>query len=449
MVSPGERVVVAVSGGPDSVCLLHLLKRLSAEENLHLFVAHLNHMLREEALNEEEFVRKMAEAMSLPFYSERIEVKAKLRRGETLEEGARRIRYDFLLRACEKFSAFKVALGHNADDLVETVIFNLIRGTGLRGIRGIPPIRCENSIAFIRPLINIWRQEIEGYLQENKIPYVIDRSNLTLQFTRNKIRHQVIPLLMEINPRAKEAIHRFAQLASEAHDFINEQAIVAKEELVEHKTRYLMWINLPRLSSFHPVVQKEALRLILSDFLGDISDVGSQELEVILKIGEGEMLTLPKAVQVEHRGEKLVLRKRKIHPVPFELPIKVPGYTFIPPAGIGIEVRLVQGNFIIKDPRCLEVTLDMEKIRGNIIARNWRRGDRMVPLGMKEPKKLQDIFVDSKVPREERYRVPILCDEEGIIWVVGLRISERVKVDYQTKLVLHLRAVHHKEVIEE
>lgn len=449
MLSPGDRVVVAVSGGPDSVCLLHLLKRLSAEEDLQLFVAHLNHMLREEALNEEEFVRKIAETMSLPFYSERIDVRAQIGKGESLEEGARRLRYDFFRRACAKFSASKMALGHNADDLVETVILNLIRGTGLGGMRGIPPIRYENSISIIRPLINIWREEIEEYLQEHQIPYVIDRSNFSLQFTRNKIRHQIIPLLIEINPKAKEAIHRFTLIATETHDFIKEQATRAKEELVEHKTKYLLCINLPRLSSLHPVIQKEALRLIFWDFIEDTSLVSSQELETLLKMGEGERLTLPKAIQVEHKGEKLILRKKKIHPAPFEIPLQVPGYTFVHPVGIGIQARLVEGNFIIKDRHCLEVTLDMEKIKGNIIARNWKKGDKMIPLGMKHPKKLQDIFVDSKVPREDRYRVPILCDEEGIIWVVGLRMSERVKVDYGTKLILHLSAIHHKQVSEE
>lgn len=449
MLSRGDRVVVAVSGGPDSVCLLHLLKEIAPQYDLQLFVAHLNHMLREEAVDEEEFVRRMAEEMSLPFYSERIDVRAKLRKGETLEEGARRIRYDFLKRACERFSASKVALGHNADDLVETVIFNLVRGTGLGGMRGIPPIRYDGSITFIRPLIDIWREEIEEYLGEKGIPYVIDRSNLSLQFTRNKIRHQIIPLLLEINPRAKEAIRKFAIIAEEAHSFIRGEAVRGKERLVEKRTKYSLLINCYQLSSLHPALQKEALRVILSEFVGDMSEIGSEEIERILKMGEGETLTLPGNLPVERKEGFLLFMKRRRRPIPYEIPLQVPGYTFIPEAGVGIEARVVEGNFIIKDPSCLEVTLDMGKIKGELRARNWRKGDRMVPLGMREPKKLQDIFVDCKISREERHRIPLICDEEGILWIVGLRISERAKVSPETNEILHLRAIYSSEVIEE
>ncbi len=449
MLSSGERVIVAVSGGPDSVCLLHLLQRISPEFNLELFVVHLNHMLREEATVEEEFVRKMAEDMSLPFYSEQIDVRALLGKGETLEEGARRIRYDFLRRVSERFSASKVALGHNADDLVETVIFNLTRGTGLRGMRGIPPIRKEEKNIFIRPLINIWREEIEEYLRENQIPYMIDRSNLSLQFTRNKIRHQIIPLLIKINPRAKEAIHRLALIASEAYSLLREEAERRMEELIERRTKSLLQINLAYLSSLHPALGKEALRITLGKFVGDMSEIGSEEVERILEMEEGEALSLPGNLQARRRGETLLLRKGKGKVIPYEVTIQVPGWTSIPQAGLEIEAKIVEGNFLIKDPACLEVTLDMDKITGRLVARNWRTGDKMVPLGMSQPKKLQDIFVDCKVSREERHRIPIVCDEEGILWIVGLRISEQAKVRYETKRVLHLKTVSKKEVLEE
>jgi len=439
MVSPGDRVVVAVSGGPDSVCLLHLLLQISQELNLQLFVAHLNHMLREEAIDEEEFVRELAEKYSLPFYSERIEVAKKLRKGETLEEGARRIRYDFLRRAGERFSANKIALGHNADDLVETVLLNLIRGTGIRGLRGIPPVRMEGAMAFIRPLIEIWREEITEYLKERNIPYKIDRSNLSLEFTRNKIRHQLIPLLEEINPKVKLAIYRLGEIAGEINSFIEEEVKKAKEGIVK-KDESVLLLNIQRLFAFHPALQKEIIRSVLAEFTN--YEMGREEIERILEVGRrGGAITLPGRVDVRRVGDELQFKKEKERKIEYEIPLKIPGGTSIPEAKMRIEAEIIEGKHLVKDASCREVTLDMEGIKGRLIARNWRRGDRIVPLGMRNEKKLQDIFVDKKIPREERRRIPIICDEEGIIWVVGVAISERVKVGEGTRRVLYLRAI--------
>jgi tRNA(Ile)-lysidine synthase len=444
MLSFGDRVVVAVSGGPDSVCLLHLLLQISQELNLQLFVAHLNHMLREEAIQEEKFVRELARKHSLPFYSERIEVAKLLKKGETLEEGARRIRYDFLRRAGERFSAAKIALGHNADDLVETVLLNLIRGTGIRGMRGIPPMRKEGSITFIRPLINIWREEITDYLREKNIPYMIDRSNLSLQFTRNRIRHQVIPLLEEINPKVKLAIHRLAEIAGEINSYIEEEARKGKEKILEGKSESSLYIKISPLLAFHPALQKEILRSILDEF--STYEIGREEIEKILGVGKsGGAITLPGRIEVRRVGDVLQFKKGREGKIEYEIALNIPGSTSIPEARLRIEAEIIEKNYLIKDATCREVTLDMDGIKGGLIARNWRRGDRFIPLGMGNEKKLQDIFVDKKIPREERRRIPIICDEEGIVWVVGVGISERVKVREGTRRVLYLRAISEGE----
>ena len=446
MLSYGDRVVLAVSGGPDSVCLLHLLLQISQELALQLFVAHLNHMLREEAIQEEEFVRELARKHALPFHSERIEVAKLIKKGETLEEGARRIRYDFFRRASEMFSANKIALGHNADDLVETVIFNLIRGTGIHGLRGIPPLRREGSITFIRPLINIWREEIAEYLKEKNIPYMIDRSNLSLEFTRNKIRHQIIPLLEEINPKVKLAIYRLAEIASEINSFIEDEVREGKERIMKRRTpSSIYYINLPVLFSFHPALQKE----ILLSIVGEISpyEMGKEEVERILELGKsGGAITLPGKIEARKVGDMLQFKKWEESPISYEVSLTLPGSTLIPQAKMRIEAEIIEKNYLIKDVTCREVTLDMDSIKGGLIARNWRRGDRFVPLGMREEKKLQDIFVDKKIPREDRRRIPIICDEEGIIWIVGVGISERVKVRGETRRVIHLRAVLEEEL---
>jgi tRNA(Ile)-lysidine synthase len=444
MISRGDRVVVAVSGGPDSVCLLHLLLQISQELALKLFVAHLNHMLREEAIEEENFVRELAEKYSLPFYSERIEVAKKLRKGETLEEGARRIRYDFLRRAGERFSANKIALGHNADDLVETILLNLIRGTGIRGLRGIPPVRKEGSITFIRPLIDIWREEITQYLEERDIPYMIDRSNLSLEFTRNKIRHRVIPLLEEINPKVKLAIHRLGEIAGEINSFIEDEVWKEKEQILVGKSESSLLLDIKRLFAFHPALQKEIIRSVLAEFTN--YEMGREEIERILEVGRsGGAITLPGKIDVRRVGDVLQFKKGKESKIEYEIPLNIPGSTSIPEVGVRIEAEIIEGQHLVRDASCREVSLDMEGIKGRLIVRNWRKGDRFIPLGMRNEKKLQDIFVDKKIPREERRRIPIICDEEGIIWVVGVAISERVKVGEGTRRVLYLRAIPEEE----
>ena len=401
-------------------------------------------MLREEAIEEENFVRELAEKYSLPFYSERIEVAKKLRKGETLEEGARRIRYDFLRRAGERFSAEKIALGHNADDLVETVLLNLIRGTGIRGLRGIPPVRKEGSITFIRPLIEIWREEITQYLKERDIPYMIDRSNLSLEFTRNKIRHRVIPLLEEINPKVKLAIHRLGEIAGEINSFIEDEVRKGKEKILVGKSESSLLLDIKRLFASHPALQKEIIRSVLVEFTN--YEMGREEIERILEVGRrGGAITLPGKIDVRRVGDVLQFKKGKESKIEYEIPLNIPGNTSIPEVGVRIEAEIIEGQHLVKDASCGEVTLDMEGIKGRLIARNWRNGDRFIPLGMRNEKKLQDIFVDKKIPREERGRIPIICDEEGIIWVVRVAISERVKVGERTRRVLYLRAISEEE----
>jgi len=401
-------------------------------------------MLREEAIEEENFVRELAEKYSLPFYSERIEVAKKLRKGETLEEGARRIRYDFLRRAGERFSANKIALGHNADDLVETILLNLIRGTGIRGLRGIPPVRKEGSITFIRPLIDIWREEITQYLEERDIPYMIDRSNLSLEFTRNKIRHRVIPLLEEINPKVKLAIHRLGEIAGEINSFIEDEVWKEKEQILVGKSESSLLLDIKRLFAFHPALQKEIIRSVLAEFTN--YEMGREEIERILEVGRsGGAITLPGKIDVRRVGDVLQFKKGKESKIEYEIPLNIPGSTSIPEVGVRIEAEIIEGQHLVRDASCREVSLDMEGIKGRLIVRNWRKGDRFIPLGMRNEKKLQDIFVDKKIPREERRRIPIICDEEGIIWVVGVAISERVKVGEGTRRVLYLRAIPEEE----
>jgi tRNA(Ile)-lysidine synthase len=274
---------------------------------------------------------------------------------------------------------------------------------------------------------------------------MIDRSNLSLQFTRNRIRHQVIPLLEEINPKVKLAIHRLAEIADEIDSYIEEEARKGKEKIVEGKTESSLYINLSALFSFHPALQKEILRSILDEF--STYEMGREEVERILGVGKGGgAITLPGRIEVRRVGDVLQFKKGREGKIEYEIALNIPGSTSIPEARLRIDAEIIEKNYLIKDATCREVTLDMDSIKGGLIARNWRRGDRFIPLGMRNEKKLQDIFVDKKIPREERRRIPIICDEEGIVWVVGVGISERVKVREGTRRVLYLRAISEGEV---
>ncbi|ACX53138.1 tRNA(Ile)-lysidine synthetase [Ammonifex degensii KC4] len=442
MLFPGDKVVVGVSGGPDSVALLDLLYRLREDKELSLYVAHLHHGLRAEADEEAAMVSELARRYGLPFFLDRVDVKKHAQQNKlSIETAARELRYRFLLEVAGEVGANRIALGHQADDQAETVLLHLLRGTGLSGLRGIPPVRGP----FIRPLLRVRRAEIEAYCQWRGLSPCLDLSNWSLEYTRNRIRHQLLPLLArEFNPSIVEVLCRLAEIAREEDEFLEKEAGKAYREL-RREAEEGLGLALEPLKTLPLALARRVVRLAYRELVGE--ELPFEHVEAVrqwLYRPTGKELSLPKNVKVVREYDSLVFLPPQAKPssVPFyAYPLRVPGITYLPEVGLLLEARLITPQEL-GDPRKLpstEALLDWEVLVPPLRVRRRLPGDRFHPFGYPVPVKLKSFLINQKIPRYRRDRLPLVEDAEGIVWVGGVRISARVAVRPETRVGLHLR----------
>ena len=460
MLSPGDKVLVGVSGGPDSVALLHVLYTLRDEFGVSLHVAHLNHMLRGEAADEEErYVKGLAEGLGLGCTVREVDVRDYAdRRKVSIELAARDVRYDFYLRTAQDIGASRVALGHHAGDQAETVLLRLIRGTGVTGLGGIPAVRpldAAGGITVIRPLLDLTSPEIRSYCDEAQLVYYIDASNVSPVYLRNRVRHELIPLLeQDYNPRVVQALSNTAELAQDDEDYISRKVCEKLGQIVEVSSPHNVAVSIPALRSQHIAIQRRIIRWAVCSVAGELDDFQFIHVEKVLELAgsgrTGSCISLPGGLQARRDYERIIIEwakgvKSQTCP-PFEYRLQVPGRTDIPEACITIDADI----FNIEDkPNLLkaissvdenEAYFDMDLISENITVRNRRPGDRLSPLGMKGRKKLKDVFIDKKISRNIRDGIPVIIWGREILWVVGLCVSDFAKLSPGTRKVLHLRA---------
>ncbi len=460
MLTPGDKVLVGVSGGPDSVALLHGLYALRDEFEMSLHVAHLNHMLRGEAANEEaRYVQCLAESLGLGCTVRKVDVRNYAdERKVSIELAARDARYDFYLRTAVDIGASRVALGHHAGDQAETVLLRLIRGAGMRGLGGIPAVRpldASGGITVIRPLLGLTSSEIRSYCDEEQLVYYIDASNVSPVYLRNRIRHELIPLLeQDYNPRVVQALCNTAELAQGDDDYISRKVCEKLGQIVEDSSPYNVALSIPALSRQHTAIQRRIIRWTVCRLAGELDDFQFIHVEKVLELAgsgrTGSCISLPGGLQARRDYERIIIEweemaKSQACP-PFEYKLQVPGRTDIPEACITIDADI----FNMKDKPDLfetissmgkdEAYFDMDLIDENITVRNRRPGDRLYPLGMKGRKKLKDVFIDKKISRNIRDDIPVIIWGREILWVVGLCVSDFAKLSPGTRKVLHLRA---------
>lgn len=449
MIQPGDRVVVAVSGGADSLALLYVLHALQPSLGIELHVAHLNHGLRSEAEAEARFVEEVAAHLGLPYSLDRVDVWAtKKETGLSLEHAARRERYRFFERVAMGIGARKIATAHTADDHVETVLIHLLRGAGTDGLGGIPPVRCLGDLPLfvIRPLMERWRHEVEAYCQARGLTPRTDSSNFNRAFLRNRVRLDLLPYLEEHATRQiKVHLQRLANIARPEVEFLEQTAQEALQRLAE-TTEEGLALPVDSLRQLHLAIQRRVVRAALRQVKGTPTEIGFHEVERVREAAAADRETsfdLPGSVRVQRRGSILrIFRVTLPYSTAFaEETLSVPGQAKAPGGGWICAETLDRphGFEPPRVPRAREVFLDADQLGPVLHVRGWRPGDRFVPLGMEGSKSLHRLFIDEKIPRAKRAHVPIVADQSGIVWVAGVQIAERVKVTEHTLRLLRLR----------
>jgi tRNA(Ile)-lysidine synthase len=449
LVEKGDRLIVGVSGGVDSMVLLHLLFACREAFDLSLIVAHVNHGLRPaESEKEAELVENEAARLGLPFEYGQFNVKEfQKTMGLSPQDAARRIRFHFFYNLLQRHDAKKIVLGHHADDQVETVLLKLIRGSGLQGLKGMLPIR-EGKV--IRPLLGVWREKIQTFAVEKKIPFLLDSSNLESDYLRNRIRLTLIPLMeREYQPNFKEILLRTSNILREENDYLEKGAEAAYQEIVR-KEKDILFFKLLEYRSLHQSIQWRVMRKILEGIYDWGTGVEEGEWSEVDKIYQklhqsspSFLLELPHGVWVEKRYDVVLLGKGKVKPLPpFEVELRSPGSTFIEEIGKEVVIEETDRDKLkdYKGPANAAL-MDYGSLQFPLKMRNFRPGDRFHPLGVKGTQKLKEFFIDHKVPKVERPKVPLLVSGERIVWIVGYRIDERIKVTEKTKKVLGVKVV--------
>lgn len=459
LIGPGERVLVAVSGGPDSVALLHLLLRLSDEWDLALHAFHMDHGLRADSAADAAFVARLTGRWGVRLTTVSSDVRARRRPGESLQQAARRVRYAAMRRAAEEAGAARIALGHHADDQAETVLMRFLRGSGAKGLGGMRRRRGP----FIRPLLDVSRAEIEAYCAAFRLEVRRDPSNLAVAYLRNKVRLELMPLLRaEYNPNIRLALNRTAALLQDDDDLLDLLAYRAFQRLrrapgVGPKSPDDAVVlpvgplaRQPR--SLRRRIVRHAVRYAARTWAAPSFD-HVQAVLALLDEDSGTAVDLPGRVRVRRRGDALVFKlrspggaggagradagaERDAAPA-YEIPLAVPGRTVIPGNKV-IHAAFIDAPPAGTRPGPQEAWMDWEKLSPPLTVRTWRPGDRMRPLGLGGTKKLQDLFVDEKIPAPARRRLPVVADADGVVWVSG-RVDERAAVTPSSRRVLRLR----------
>lgn len=446
MLQHGDSVLVGLSGGPDSVCLLRLLCGLREELALTLQAVYVNHNLRPDEVPQEiSFCEKTCRELNVTFVLKSVDVAGQQKQqGLSRQEAGRDLRYRAFDEAAAELGASKIALAHNADDQAETIFMRLIRGSGPKGLGGIPPIRGK----IIRPLIETERSVIEQYLVNEEITCVLDSSNLKQDYLRNRFRLSLMPELKKINPNLLHTVRTTAAILQEEERYLEIIVTRTLMKLISRKTPHRIELFLSPLERLETVILRRVLRRAIdgTEGLRGIGFLHIEDIIHLLKNGRpGDRIYLPKGMRV--------IREYALLTITSEEPVRIAEYLLRPGeelavvgAGVVIRASLEDGQHVPEDPGDgkSSVLLDADNVTFPLTVRARRCGDFFYPHGFGKKKKLQDYLVDEKVPRDEREQIPVLLSGSDIVWIAGYRSDERFRPSADTKKYLRLVIVKGK-----
>ncbi len=460
MLRAGDAILVAVSGGPDSVALLHTLVALQTQLEFQLGVAHLNHGLRPKTAGRDaEFVAALCRKQGLECHLKAIDLNTDHTSLKgSLEDRARQARYYFFNSIAHKRSYTKIALGHHADDNAELVLMNLFRGSGPLGLAGMPPVRDQR---IIRPLFRQTRQQINDFLQKFEFEFVVDETNLDTRFLRNRIRHELLPDLQQgFNPNLVDTLNRTADVFRSEHNFMQQAAQNAFEHMAVFQNTALN-LSIASLCQLHTALQRRVIRLAVAKIKGNLRRITLQHIDSALHLCShgrtGQRLSLPDGILVQrYPHDELCLCKPSNRSSELAAEYEtdeIPLYKVaFPLSDLGTRLNQIEDLNITLvcqhvHPDSIGIPtytgqnaafFDMDQLTSPLGLRQILPGDRFRPLGMAGTQKVKDFLINNKIPREKRRRILVLLNQNRIIWILGHRIDDCVKITQQTRNVLKI-----------
>ena len=454
MLAAGDSILIAVSGGPDSVALAHVLHTLAAEYPLRLAIVHLNHGLRQKDSDRDaEFTAEFARQLDLPFYMEKKNVRQFQQSAHlSLEEAGRRVRYRFFEETCTRYGFNKIATGHHGNDNAELVLMNLLRGSGPLGLSGIAPVR-DGKI--VRPLIHLKRSEILEYVADKDLPFVVDASNTDLSFRRNRIRHQLIPELEKsYNPAIIDTLNRLGTIMRAENQWFENILSIDISNCISVKGPDTASIDLDRFEGLTEAARRRILRRAILTVKKDLHRITLGHIDSVLNLIDKNprmgCLSLPDGIRIILRSADLTINNSQSDapvssdesnaPVVTEYlyTITPPGTLFIREAGATIKFAEIEADNLPDFDTIGKnlAFLDIDSLQFPLVVRNIRPGDRFSPLGVNGTQKVKKYFIDNKIARPWRRLCPLLLSAGKIIWIAGHRIDNCAKIGSATRRIL-------------
>ncbi len=465
LITPGDIIVIGVSGGADSLCLLALLKEMALSLDLQLHVAHLNHGLRSQASDDDAaFVAELAQKWRLPYTTQKEDVAAwAKKKKQSLEETARQLRYDFLVEVARDVDANKIAVGHNANDQIETVLMHFLRGAGVAGLRGMLPIasleyRAEKTAklpALIRPLLDTLRGDIEAYNRQHHLAPRFDQSNLDKTFFRNRLRHELLPILENYNPNIHQALQKTANLMTANHKILQNELERVWRFVLKSQNEQAITLDRQDWQILPLAMQRLSLRKAIQTLRKTLRNIDFSHIEQLVtllnkgKTGDG--IDLPQNLRVTLGYNTITLADKPYQaPLP-NLPylhsqtpvsVQIPGITALPESAWYVHTNLIirstLSDHALTERAPWRVYLDAAAVGDNPILRPRQPGDIFQPFGLNgRRQKLKNFMINQKIPAEQRALTPLLVTKSGeICWVCGWRIDHRYRITEQTQRVL-------------
>jgi tRNA(Ile)-lysidine synthase len=443
LIVPGDRILAAVSGGPDSVALAALLLELREEMPLEVRLAHFNHRLRREAGEDERFVADLAGRFVLPLDVGSADVRAvAARRKLNLEETARDLRYGFLRRTAAATGATKIATGHTMTDQAETVLMRLMRGAGLTGLGGIAPVVPGPPCPVVRPLLGIPGPDLRAWLGTRGLPFREDASNRELRFLRNRVRAELLPeLARRYEPRIVAHLARLAELVREDENLLQGFVEELLDEFVRRRGRETL-IDLKSVPLLPPALARRVAREFLRQVAGSLRDISFEDVASLLALGENKEFALRKGLVLRREHGLVGVRKAVARPKPFEATWDGGRALALPETGLVVRGRRRRAAAARRLPGRDDRTgadLDADTLAFPLAVRSRRAGDLYRPLGAPGRKKIKEILRARGVPLADRDRLPVFLSRGAIVWVPGLPVSEAHKVTERTREIFSIR----------